>query len=79
MLSVCCYFSEEAALQVVQGLKIVERSYLALKTEIQGINDSLKVLRLMGINDYETQSQVFNEQYAMAIAKNNTSGARLLE
>jgi capsular polysaccharide biosynthesis protein len=61
------------------GLKIVERSYLALKAEIQGINDSLKVLRLMGINDYETQSQVFNEQYAMAIAKNNTSGARLLE
>lgn len=61
------------------GLKIVERSYLALKQEIQGINDSLKVLRLMGINDYETQSQVFNEQYAMAIAKNNTTGARLLE
>jgi len=61
------------------GLHIVERSYLALKQEIQGINDSLKVLRLMGINDYETQSQVFNEQYAMAIAKNNTTGARLLE
>jgi hypothetical protein len=33
----------------------------------------------MGINDYETQSQVFNEQYAMAIAKNNTAGARMLE
>jgi uncharacterized protein involved in exopolysaccharide biosynthesis len=61
------------------ALKIVERSYLSLKKEIQDINDSLKVLRLMGINDYETQSQVFNEQYAMAIAKNNTAGARMLE
>jgi hypothetical protein len=65
--------------RAIAGLHIVERSYLALKQEIQGINDSLKVLRLMGINDYETQSQVFNEQYAMAIAKNNTAGARLLE
>jgi len=61
------------------GLKIVERSYLALRQEIKDINDSLKVLRLMGINDYETQSQVFNEQYAMAIAKNNKTGERLLE
>jgi hypothetical protein len=61
------------------ALRIVERSYLALKAEIQQLNDSLKQLRLMGINDYETQSQVFNEQYAMAIAKNNPTGARLLE
>jgi uncharacterized protein involved in exopolysaccharide biosynthesis len=33
----------------------------------------------LGINDYETQSQVFNEQYATAIAKNNSAGAKLLE
>lgn len=65
--------------RAIAALKIVERSYLSLKKEIQDINDSLKVLRLMGINDYETQSQVFNEQYAMAIAKNNTAGARMLE
>jgi capsule polysaccharide export protein KpsE/RkpR len=61
------------------ALKIVEGSYLALKREIQQINDSLKKLRLMGINDYETQSQVFNEQYATAIARNNTAGIRQLE
>jgi uncharacterized protein involved in exopolysaccharide biosynthesis len=65
--------------RAVAGLRIVERSYLALKDEIRGINDSLKSLRLLGINDYETQSQVFNEQYATAIAKNNSSGAKLLE
>jgi hypothetical protein len=65
--------------RAVAGLKIVERSYLALKDEIRGINDSLKSLRMLGINDYETQSQVFNEQYATAIAKNNSSGAKLLE
>jgi LPS O-antigen subunit length determinant protein (WzzB/FepE family) len=61
------------------ALGIVEGSYLALKKEIQEINDSLKTLRLMGINDYETQSQVFNEQYATAIARNNSAGARQLE
>jgi LPS O-antigen subunit length determinant protein (WzzB/FepE family) len=65
--------------RAVAGLRIVERSYLALKDEIRGINDSLKSLRMLGINDYETQSQVFNEQYATAIAKNNSSGAKLLE
>jgi len=65
--------------RAVAGLRIVERSYLALKDEIRQINDSLKSLRMLGINDYETQSQVFNEQYATAIAKNNSSGAKLLE
>lgn len=65
--------------RAIAGLRIVEQSYKALKSEIVGINDSLKKLRLLGINDYETQSQVFNEQYATAIAKNNTQGAKLLE
>ena len=65
--------------RAVAGLRIVEKSYLALKDEIRQINDSLKTLRLLGINDYETQSQVFNEQYAVAIAKNNSAGAKLLE
>lgn len=65
--------------RAIAGLKIVERSYLSLKDEISQINDSLKKLRMLGINDYETQSQVFNEQYATAIAKNNLSGAKSLE
>jgi capsular polysaccharide biosynthesis protein len=61
------------------GLVIVEQQYFGMKAEIKAMNDSLKVLRSLGINDYETQSQAFNEQYAMALAKGNEKGAKQLE
>ena len=65
--------------RALMGLQIVQGEYLELKSEIKYIEDSLKVLRKMGINDYETQSQVFNEQYATAIAKGNNAGIKMLE
>ena len=60
-------------------MRIVERSFFGMKAEIKALNDSLKVLRQLGINDYETQSAAFNEQYAMALAKGNDKGAKQLE
>ncbi len=65
--------------RAVDGLRIVERSFFGMKAEIKALNDSLKVLRQLGINDYETQSAAFNEQYAMALAKGNDKGAKQLE
>ncbi|HRG57663.1 MAG TPA: hypothetical protein PK323_01830 [Bacteroidia bacterium] len=62
-----------------QGLKIVELALFAQKDYIKSIEDSLNKLRKLGINDYETQSQAFNEQYALAISKNNTAGIKSLE
>ncbi len=62
-----------------QGLKIVELALQEQKAYIKSIEDSLNRLRKMGINDYETQSQAFNEQYALAISKNNTAGIKSLE
>ncbi|MCC6252858.1 MAG: hypothetical protein IT238_10390 [Bacteroidia bacterium] len=62
-----------------QGLKIVELALNSQKEYIKSIEDSLNNLRKLGINDYETQSQAFNEQYALAISKNNTAGIKSLE
>ena len=62
-----------------QGLKIVELALFAQREYIKSIEDSLNKLRKLGINDYETQSQAFNEQYALAISKNNVAGIKSLE
>jgi uncharacterized protein involved in exopolysaccharide biosynthesis len=65
--------------RAIQGLKIVERSFNDQKAFIKYLEDSLTILRGLGINDYETQAQAFNEQYAMAIAKGNNTGVKFLE
>lgn len=53
-----------------QGLRIIEGEYLALKRELEVLEDSLTILRYKGVHDYEAQSSVFNEQLATAIIEN---------
>lgn len=65
--------------RAAEGLKIVERTFQAQKDYIRFLEDSLNKLRNLGINDYETQAQAFNEQYALAISKNNKEGEKSLE
>ena len=65
--------------RAIQGLKIVEAEYLKLKNEILKMEDSLKELRKLGINDYETQAEAYNTQHAIALSHNNASGARAIE
>ncbi len=65
--------------RAIQGLKIVEAEYLKLKNEIVKMEDSLKELRKLGINDYETQAEAYNTQHAIALSHNNASGARAIE
>jgi len=65
--------------RAIQGLKIVEAEYLKLKNEILKMEDSLKELRKLGINDYETQAEAYNTQHAIALSHNNASGAKAIE
>jgi uncharacterized protein involved in exopolysaccharide biosynthesis len=51
------------------GLQIVENEYLSLKSEVQSLEDQITLLRFKGVHDYESQSAVFNEQYAIALAE----------
>jgi uncharacterized protein involved in exopolysaccharide biosynthesis len=62
-----------------EALKIVEREYLAKLDEIHKMEDSLKVINSYGVFDYESQSEVTSEQYAIAIAKNDQRAVKSLE
>jgi uncharacterized protein involved in exopolysaccharide biosynthesis len=51
------------------GLEIVKNEYHSLQGEIQKMEDKITELRYKGVHDYESQSAVFNEQYAIALAE----------
>jgi capsular polysaccharide biosynthesis protein len=65
--------------RAMQGFKIVETEYLSLKNEVAQMEDSLSQLMKLGINDYETQAEMLNQQLALEIAKGNIRGERALE
>lgn len=65
--------------RAMKGFKIVEREYQKLRDEIAAMEDSLKKIREYGVYDYESQSEMINQQLAIEIAKGNTSGIRALE
>jgi uncharacterized protein involved in exopolysaccharide biosynthesis len=65
--------------RAIQGLAIVEEEYRALQTEVSEIVDSLVSLGSLGVNDVEYQSQVLNQQMAIAIMENNTVAQRALQ
>ncbi len=60
--------------RAMKGFKIVEKEYLQLQSEIAGMEDSLKKIREKGVFDYETQSEMMNQQLAIEIAKGNQRG-----
>ncbi|MCX7742945.1 MAG: Wzz/FepE/Etk N-terminal domain-containing protein [Flavobacteriales bacterium] len=62
-----------------EGLKIVEAEYLNLQSQIQMMSDSLDKIRSMGINDYASQSEVINKEYAAAVSKGDQRAIKALE
>lgn len=65
--------------RAVMAKRIAEDEYLEMKAYVKELEDSLNILRGMGINDYESQSEVFNDAYAQAISKGNSKAAKELE
>ena len=65
--------------RAVKGFMIVEREYEKLKSEIAVMEDSLRIIREKGVYDYESQSEMLNQQLAIEIARGNTSGIRALD
>lgn len=63
----------------VKAFEIVETEYLSLKEEVQQKEDSLTILREFGVHDYESQSEMFNRQLAIEMAKGNKDGVKRLE
>ncbi len=63
----------------IRAFKIVEEEYLNLKNQVRLQEDSLTVLRGLGVNDYESQSEMFNRQLAIEMAKGNNQGVARLQ
>jgi len=62
-----------------QAYHIVEEEYLKQQSEIKVMEDSMTQLRKLGVYDYETQSEMMNQQLAIEIAKGNKTGIKALE
>lgn len=61
------------------GLKIVETEYIAMQHEVQLLSDSLDRIRQLGINDYTSQSEVINKEYATAVSRRDQPAIKALE
>jgi uncharacterized protein involved in exopolysaccharide biosynthesis len=65
--------------RAIEGFRIVEAEYSTLQHEVKQIVDSLVSLGALGVNDVEYQSQVLNQQMAIAIMNNNRSAMAALQ
>ncbi len=63
----------------VQAYKIVEQKYNDQKNTIKALEDSLTVLRKMGVIDYESQAERLTEQLAIAIVQGKNNAVKELE
>jgi uncharacterized protein involved in exopolysaccharide biosynthesis len=65
--------------RAAEGLRVVEEEYFSLSHRVAEISDSLDVIRGLGINDYTSQSEVLNKEYAIALAKGDQRAVKALE
>jgi len=70
------YMQKERA---VKAFQIVSAEYTSLENEVNGIVESLKVLGSKGINDYERQSEVLNQQLVISLSQNNQYAVRAIQ
>lgn len=63
----------------MKAFLIVDQEHKSLKQEVDEIVDSLAALGKKGVNDYERQSEVMNQQFAIALASGNTSAQKALQ
>jgi hypothetical protein len=65
--------------RAMQGFKIIEQELKNIQAEIKIKEDSLNALRDLGIIDYTSQSEMFGEQYAIAVSKDNKPAIKAIE
>ena len=62
-----------------EAYSIVEKEYNESKQMIEEITDSLKVIRSLGVNDYESQSEGLNKAYADALGAGKMDVANIIK
>jgi len=65
--------------RIGQALAIVQKEYNDKVNYVNSLTDSIKVLNSYGVYDYESQSEVMSEQYAIAISKGDSRAMKSLE
>jgi len=65
--------------RAVKAFQIVNEQYISLENEVDSIVGSLRYLGSKGINDYERQSEVLNQQLAISLSQNNQHAVRALQ
>ena len=65
--------------RAMQAFIVIEKQMDFQKTYIKSLEDSIFKIRALGINDYESQSERYNQALANAIVQNNTFAIKALE
>ena len=65
--------------RAVKALEIVEGEYKELEDFMNVMNDSLTVLRKLGVNDYESQVEMYTQESAKALVSGNQRGVDAIE
>lgn len=62
-----------------RAFDIVNTEFIQYQNQIQILEDSLAKIRHLGVNDYKSQAEVYNETLARAIANGKRDGIKELE
>lgn len=62
-----------------QGFAVVKKAYGSLASEIRSMEDSLGYIMSKGVLDIKSQSEVYGDAYAQAVAKGNSKAVKALE
>jgi len=65
--------------RALEALALVEKEYLTLQMQISELKDSLTKISSLGIVDYESQAEVINNAWGLAVLNNNQTAARKLQ
>lgn len=62
-----------------EAMNIVKKRYQSQEKELDSLDAKLKKIRMLGINNYESQARAYNEAYSLAIAEGKVNGAKKLK
>ncbi len=62
-----------------QGYEVVKKAYGSLAAEIRSMEDSLGYIMSKGVLDIKSQSEVYGDAYAQAVAQGNSKAVKALE
>jgi uncharacterized protein involved in exopolysaccharide biosynthesis len=65
--------------RAMKAFEIVKREYENLQKNMNNLQDSLSIIRGKGVNDYESQSEVFNTAYTTALLRGNGKAISIME